>query len=224
MVDMPVSAPMSPDSTIEEQAAQPDLAALLERYLDGDARAFRRLYRELQPRLYRRALGLVRDREEAHDVVQTAMLRAHRSIDRFEFPKSGKTGRVIAWYSTIVRNVAIDRLRSRAAKLARVQSSLDVATEPVSAEPSAEEAMVEREHARSRAMALHAEVAQLSASARELIEHRLAGYSLAQVAEQLGIRHGTARVRAHRAHRILADRLAGLRGGAACVLPAPSPG
>jgi RNA polymerase sigma-70 factor, ECF subfamily len=58
--------------------------------------------------LYDVALRLTRNRAEAEDVVQEACLRAFRSFDRFN---PGTNCR--AWLFTILRNVFLNRVRSR---------------------------------------------------------------------------------------------------------------
>lgn len=58
--------------------------------------------------LHHVALRLTRNRAEAEDVVQEAFLRAFRSFDRFN---PGTNCR--AWLFTILRNVFLNRVRSR---------------------------------------------------------------------------------------------------------------
>jgi RNA polymerase sigma-70 factor (ECF subfamily) len=58
--------------------------------------------------LYDVALRLARNRAEAEDIVQEAFLRAFRSFDRFN---PGTNCR--AWLFTILRNVFLNRIRSR---------------------------------------------------------------------------------------------------------------
>lgn len=57
--------------------------------------------------LYRVALSITRNRPDAEDLVQDTMLRAFRSIERFD----GRHPR--AWLLTIMRNAQINRVRRR---------------------------------------------------------------------------------------------------------------
>jgi RNA polymerase sigma-70 factor (ECF subfamily) len=57
--------------------------------------------------LYRVAYSITRNKPDAEDLVQETMLRAFRSIDRFD----GRRPR--AWLLTIMRNAQINRVRRR---------------------------------------------------------------------------------------------------------------
>jgi RNA polymerase sigma-70 factor (ECF subfamily) len=57
--------------------------------------------------LYRVAMSITRNRADAEDLVQDTMLRAYRSIERFD----GRHPR--AWLLTIMRNAQINRVRRR---------------------------------------------------------------------------------------------------------------
>ncbi|MCH7788455.1 MAG: sigma-70 family RNA polymerase sigma factor [Acidobacteria bacterium] len=65
------------------------------------------------PVLSRVALSMTRNNSDAEDLVQDTMLRAYRSIDRFD----GRYPR--AWLMTIMRNAQINRVRRRRPELLR---------------------------------------------------------------------------------------------------------
>jgi RNA polymerase sigma-70 factor (ECF subfamily) len=50
----------------------------------GDRDAFRTLFERHHRRAYSLALGVVRNADDALDVVQDAFIKAHRHLDRFE--------------------------------------------------------------------------------------------------------------------------------------------
>jgi RNA polymerase sigma-70 factor (ECF subfamily) len=84
------------------------------RLLPGAADApFEQVMREHNARLFRLALGLVGEPAEAEDVLQDSYVRAFRGY-------SGFAGRscVGTWLASIVRNTAIDHLRSRRSRRA----------------------------------------------------------------------------------------------------------
>jgi RNA polymerase sigma-70 factor (ECF subfamily) len=80
--------------------------ALVDRARGGDKDAFRLLYQRYHRRAYALALGVVKNPEDALDVVQDAFLKAHRHLEGFEGNASFYT-----WLYRIVMNVAIDQVR-----------------------------------------------------------------------------------------------------------------
>lgn len=72
----------------------------------GDAHAFRKLVERHQRRAFAIALGLVRDENDAREVVQEAFLRVHKGLASFEGGSSFFT-----WLYRIVHNLAIDVMR-----------------------------------------------------------------------------------------------------------------
>lgn len=83
-------------------------AALLARAANGDARAFRELVERHQRRAYSVAYGLVRNAEDAREVVQEAFIRVFRHRAEFAGQASFST-----WLYRIVVNLSIDLLRKR---------------------------------------------------------------------------------------------------------------
>jgi RNA polymerase sigma-70 factor (ECF subfamily) len=74
----------------------------------GDREAFRTLFERYNRRAYALALGMLRQPDDALDVVQDAFIKAHKHLDRFEGTSSFYT-----WLYRIVMNLAIDHLRKR---------------------------------------------------------------------------------------------------------------
>jgi len=72
----------------------------------GDRTAFRRLVERHQRRAFAIALGLVRDENDARELVQEAFLRVYRGLGSFEGGSSFFT-----WLYRIVTNLAIDLMR-----------------------------------------------------------------------------------------------------------------
>lgn len=72
---------------------------------------FAELVRRYERKLYAVALSILRDVEEALDVVQDTFIRLHRSYRNIENPS--KLG---AWLVQTTRNLSIDRLRARKRK------------------------------------------------------------------------------------------------------------
>jgi len=79
---------------------------LIQRAQRGDAAAFEELVARHERRAYAIAMGLVRDQEDALEIVQEAFLRVYRGLDAFNGAASFFT-----WLYRIVKNLSIDLMR-----------------------------------------------------------------------------------------------------------------
>jgi RNA polymerase sigma-70 factor, ECF subfamily len=184
------------------------LAALMDRYLDGDGRAFVQLHALLTPRLRGLLTKLVRDVATAEDLLQATLLKAHLARDGFVLRGVDPDASVQAWYATIARNLALDHLRAQVRERRRRDDGTPD-DDPIAALPtdlpSLEEWQVDRDTAAEIAQRVHTALDKLPAAQREIVElHKLVGLSMAEIATRLQIREGAVRVRAHRAYKALA--------------------
>lgn len=198
------------------RARDPEIAGLyaaMERYIDGDSRSFTRLHEVLAPRLRGFLSRLVGDREAVDDLLQATMLKAHLARDRFELQGGDPDGAVQGWYFAIARNAAMDHLRQRYRRqrreafpgASRAEDERDPIANLADQGPTIEELGLDREREAEVIDRVQAAIAQLPAGQREVVEyHKLAGMSMAEVAQRLEIREGAVRVRAHRAYKALA--------------------
>lgn len=81
---------------------------LLEQIARGDREAFTRLYDRYAPLVFTFAVGLLRVRSEAEDLLQEVFLQIWRQANTY---RQGR-GSPEAWMITITRSRAIDKLRS----------------------------------------------------------------------------------------------------------------
>jgi RNA polymerase sigma-70 factor (ECF subfamily) len=84
-----------------------ELNNLLARCALRDEKALEALYAKASSRLYALALGVVKQREWAEEVLQDAFIKIWSHADRFSADKSS----AMTWMSTIVRNRAVDKVR-----------------------------------------------------------------------------------------------------------------
>ncbi len=98
---------------------------LVRRAVQGDRAALTQLLSDHQQRLYRVALRMVGDHEDATELAQEAMLRIVEHIGSFNGQAAFST-----WVTRIVMNLSISHLRKR--KL-RVTASLDTPANPAQA-------------------------------------------------------------------------------------------
>ncbi|MEM1031994.1 MAG: sigma-70 family RNA polymerase sigma factor [Myxococcota bacterium] len=83
--------------------------ALVQRAQRGDQSAFRSLVERHERRAFAVAVGLVRDEQDAREIVQEAFIRVHRNLAKFEGSSAFFT-----WFYRIVKNLAIDHMRKPA--------------------------------------------------------------------------------------------------------------
>jgi RNA polymerase sigma-70 factor (ECF subfamily) len=95
-----------PGARTSERREPIDDRELVESARGGDREAFRTLFERYNRRAYALALGIVRQADDALDVVQDAFIKAHKHLDKFEGTSSFYT-----WLYRIVMNLAIDHLR-----------------------------------------------------------------------------------------------------------------
>jgi RNA polymerase sigma-70 factor (ECF subfamily) len=167
----------------------------------GDAAASNELLLRHRSAAFRFALQLTRNREDALDVTQEALLRFIDTLDRFE------AGRPVQpWLFRIVRNKAYDLSRRRRVRRAE---SLDELLEkgmppPVEATPHPVEGLEQAELRRQVWSAL----TRLPDLQREILVLReYEDLSYGEISEVLGVPTGTVMSRLHRARKALRDLL-----------------
>jgi len=162
-------------------------ADLLARIADGDERALAALYDAMASLAYGLALRVVGDGDVAEDVVQDAFLRIWHRADRYEPAR----GAARPWILRVVRNVAIDRIRTRDARSrAETRSQTDAALAPVPEQP--DETATRSERSRR----LRAALAELPAEQRRALEIAyFEGLSHSEIAERERMPLGTVKTR-----------------------------
>jgi RNA polymerase sigma-70 factor (ECF subfamily) len=164
------------------------LAALLRPGGEERSRAFADLVRRHQPDALATALGLLRDRNEAEEAVQEATARAWRGLAGLREP-----GRFKAWFVSILCRACQDRIRDRV----RSRRALSALPAPEAGREAGDSPVLRA------AMALPDEYRE------PLVLFYVQGLPVADIAEALGISESNAKVRLHRARRLLRERLSG---------------
>lgn len=143
---------------------------------------FEELVRRHAAELYRYAFWLARDRQQAEDVVQEALLRAWGGFPRLRDPAAGKS-----WMFSIVRN-EFYRMKGRNPPMADVVSLDELAA------PDSGMAALEMRDALMSLPASYAEPLALQV---------LGGFSCAEIAGMLGTSEGATMTRLTRARQAL---------------------
>lgn len=185
-----------------------DDLTLMEGFADRQPSAVRVLTTRNNQRLFRAAWGILKNRAEAEDAVQSAYLRAFAAAGSFEGRSSLTT-----WLTRIVINEALGRLRSTQRRLVKLDGTsvtiLDEYREKMmrgSTSTMLPDGSVAREQIR---LLLEAAVAKLPDSFRMVfILREIEGLSVQEVADTLEIEPGTVKTRDLRARRLLRAALA----------------
>jgi RNA polymerase sigma factor (sigma-70 family) len=166
--------------------------ALLAGLATGDPDASAAFVRRFQRRAYGLAQTIVGDSGTAEDVAQEAFVRAWRYAASYD----ARRGSVVTWLLTIVRHVAVDRLRPLQAEPLDpelLESRLRLHDSPAAQD---EQALVaEREHVRSALTSLPDE------QRRALVLAAYFGRTAGEIAELEAIPLGTAKTRIRMAMR-----------------------
>jgi RNA polymerase sigma-70 factor (ECF subfamily) len=99
---MPIIQP-----TASEGEQHPDVA-LVERVRGGDVSAYDTLVRKYERQIFRIALHITQNREDAEDVMQDAFLKAYQKLDQFQ-----GNSKFYTWLVRIAVNESLMRLRKR---------------------------------------------------------------------------------------------------------------
>lgn len=187
---MVVGKPWDIDLTVYDD--EPQLLAGLRR---GERLACTCLLKRFAPRLYRLALHLVGDPDEAEDVLQDAFISACAHITEFD----GRSG-LGTWLHRIVRNAALGRLRRQARHTSRLTSD----TEQLGSVPDEAAGPSEQILVQELGEVLEAAILALPDAPRAAFVLRdLEGLSTAEAAAALAISESALKVRLHRARQAL---------------------
>ncbi|GAA2511920.1 RNA polymerase sigma factor SigM [Pilimelia columellifera] len=186
-------------------SSDPTDAELLRAHAAGDGDAFAHLVHRHRDRLWAVALRTMRDRHEAEDALQDALLSAHRSAARFRGDAA-----VTTWLHRIVVNACLDRLRRRQAQ--PVVPLPDGADRPDGEPGGPEPAAPSTDH--DLRLVVRQALADLPVDQRAaLLLVDVQGYSVADAAAVLDIAEGTVKSRCARGRARLAVMLSDLRPG-----------
>ncbi len=184
-----------------------ELRSVIKRAQRDDEQAFETLMRVVETPMYRLALSMTRQREDAEDATQEALVKLWRTLPsyRFECP-------ILPYALQITRNTALDLLRRRRARGETVSLTvegedgetvaLDIADPDESADPARAYASEERIGEVRRAMD------ELPLELREILTLRaIEGMTYGQIGEVLSLEEGTVKSRLSRARKKLEEIL-----------------
>jgi len=173
----------------------------------GDREAFRSLVERYQHKVTALATGMLRNRDDALDVVQDTFTKAYQSLDRFKGESSFYT-----WLYRITLNLCIDHQR-RTARMPQTQ--LEAAESPEEApsinaarEDAERDDPAQRLHEAEVGQRIRQAIAELTPEHRAVILLReVEGLSYEEISRALECPKGTVMSRLHYARRQLQSRL-----------------
>lgn len=186
--------------------------AVARRILGGDERAFRELFDDYFPKLYRFALArLDGNRIEARELVQVTFCRAFERLDSFRGESS-----LYAWFCGICRNAIIDYARQHRREVERaplleddatIQGFLDALSAPESHQPDSSASRLERSRL------IQAVLDCLPGRYGDLLEWKyLDGLSVLEIADRLAVGQKAAESHLTRARAAFREAMVAVSG------------
>jgi RNA polymerase sigma-70 factor (ECF subfamily) len=110
------------------EAARGEDEILVDRFREGDARAFEELVRRHQRAVFHLARRFVRDDDEAKDVAQRAFVKAYQGVHALRGGAAFRT-----WLFRITANLALNHIRDNRRVLASEDAGVNVPIEAIGA-------------------------------------------------------------------------------------------
>lgn len=187
MITVPVSAPTdAADANVQEDIR------LLQRIAERDSVSFQTFYKKYAGLLFSSISNVLNDHHDAEDVMQEVLVQVWNKAHLYE-PRKGKP---LTWLTTMARNRAIDRIRSKQRR-SRLNDDFEVENKHVQPEfdVSAHDLLQEKE----RDGVIRKAVAKLTPDQRQAIDLAyFSGLTQAEVADRLHEPLGTVKARIRR--------------------------
>lgn len=181
-----------PKTTNESIHNPEEEMALLKAVAEGDRDKFQDLHKRFVGIVYSTVYKVLNDSEDTEDVVQEVFTAIWKKAGMYE-PNKGKP---MTWITTMARNRAIDRLRS---KQRRYKLSEDFKTEREVLTSGSKVDSSSKMELKDRHELLRTAVMELSGAQRKAIQLAyFSGLTQAEIAEQLGEPLGTVKARIRR--------------------------
>jgi RNA polymerase sigma-70 factor, ECF subfamily len=191
------------EEPVSDQDNQERDIELLRQIAAGDRTAFGEFYDRHSVLMFSVASRILNDPGDAEDVLQEAFVQIWEKAGNFD-PKLGKPS---SWAAILVRNKAIDRIRS---SQRRTRLALEAGAEMAIAAETDESAN-ETVHGHEKAKLIRSAIVELPAEQRNAIELAyFSGLTQNEISEKLHEPLGTVKARIRRGLLKLRDQLEGL--------------
>ncbi len=161
---------------------------LIDKLKEADNGAFQELFRQFGQRIFRTAIRILREEESAKDAVQETMINIHRAAGTFR-----GEARLGTWINRITVNVCLEMIRKNRKHSNRTEEDVSEhltlrASEDLDPHRKAIRAEAHRRVARA--------LDRLSRKHRVVVRmHDLEGFTIREIAEQVGVAEGTIKSR-----------------------------
>ena len=163
---------------------------LIERIVLKDQKALEKLYDLYSRIIYSIVLRIVKNQEDAEEILQNIFLQVWERADSF----NGKKGTVYAWLITLARNKAIDKIRSKDFRNNTYTFTFDYEIEIFENKYSGLE--IDSMIAQERSEYVRKALLQIPKEQREIIEMAFfEGYTQIEISEKLNLPLGTVKTR-----------------------------
>jgi RNA polymerase sigma-70 factor (ECF subfamily) len=181
------------DAKRDSELGDSSLEKLMERYIDGEALAFDRLYQQVSPKLLGYLLRLTRHRERAEDLLQTTFSKIHRARGSYL-----RGAPLLPWMLAIARRSFFDERRAAKSR------TEDLSSDGTLPEPRVDDDDVPNDLSEALERALDA----MPEAYREAIQlTKITGLSVAEAADVLGTTPTAVKLRVHRGYTLLREEL-----------------
>ncbi len=178
--------------------------ALVEKAKSGDIRAFEDLMKTTSGRIYNLGYRLLRNKEDAADVMQETYMTAYEHLPRFRGNSSFST-----WLYRIATNFALMKMRKekgRKVPVSRLKETEDSVREMEF--PDWSDTPVDHLKNQELKAVLDKEINALPPRYRSVfVLHDIEGLSIAEVAEILSLSEAAVKTRSHRSRLYLREKL-----------------
>jgi RNA polymerase sigma-70 factor, ECF subfamily len=192
-------------------AAVVPLPRLIESSARGDHGSFSQLYERTHLHLFGIAIRLLRSEQQAEDAVQDAFVKVWNHAGSYHAEQAAHEGHALAWLTSIVRNRALDMLRSRSRNIEDVHPGAAADDDGDDEGPATEGAADALDLYAKATQALHVDgcMGLLDASQRQCLALTyFQGLSNTEVADHLGAPLGSVKAWIRRGLLRLKDCLA----------------
>ena len=197
------------DVVLDENALNTGLEnELVKQALDGDQKAYRILFENHKQAIYHIIVKIVRNNEEAQDLVQETFIKAFSSLKSYN-----PTYRFTTWLYKIAANSSIDHIRKRKLQTFSLDQPVDTKDGQLSVEVPDMSYHPERDlSAKRQNLSISEAIDSLPEKYRQVIVKRhQEDKSYEEIAEFLGVPVGTVKARIFRARELLKKKLKSLR-------------